>query len=96
MSSIGISFGKTFTAVSGNLSANWLVQPNMPSQSDLDDFLTGDGINVGGVYIVGGSYSRSTSGKTALGVGLYTPQVGASYNYTPSTDGFNVNTNIKW
>jgi len=85
----GIGIGKTPWLVSGSISANWLEQSRTPSSEELVNFLSGHGFNIGGGFIIGGSLSISPSpypsernnSPRAWGVGLYSPQVGVSYNY---------------
>ena len=86
--------GKSATLVSASLTANWLMQSNKPTQQLLNNFLTENGFNAGGGYYDGGSVSYTPSSGGAWGVGAYTPQIGASYNYTPTA--FDITTNIKW
>jgi hypothetical protein len=63
-----------------------MLQSNKPTASETYNFLSGHGISIGGGYYGGANWtiSPANSGtKNALGIGLYTPQIGASYNYTP-------------
>lgn len=88
VSPIGVSVGKSAFVGSASLTANWMMQSNKPTASETYDFLSGHGVSVGGGYIGGVNVSISPTNKgtkTALGFGLYTPQAGASYNYTPSS-----------
>jgi RHS repeat-associated protein len=81
---LGAEFGKSPTLVSGSLTANWINQPCPPSESEIEDFLNGWSVNVGGGYIVGGGETVSIpSGQSATGIGLYSPQIGVSASYTP-------------
>ncbi len=69
-----------------------MFQSNKPSSSDTYNFLSGHGISAGGGYIGGGAltWSPTNSGtKTAFGLGVFTPQLGASYNYTPDRTIYN-------
>jgi hypothetical protein len=58
--------------------------------------LTTSGFNFGGGYWGGGSVSWTPGSGFAAGVGLYSPQIGASYNYTPTTPAFNFQTPLNW
>ncbi len=63
-----------------------MLQSKKPTASETHSFLSGHGISVGGGYFGGVNLTISPTNdgtKSALGVGLYSPQVGASYNYTP-------------
>jgi len=84
-SPLGVSVGKSFFQ-DGSLSvtANWLTQYNTPNEQQLNDFLTGNGVNVTAGYVSGGTGSWSPGNGTSLGIGSMTPQIGASYNYTPN------------
>jgi hypothetical protein len=93
-SPIGVGVGKSAGRASGSLTANWLNQSTQPSEQQLNNFLTGHGVNLGGGYIFGGGESWSPGNGTATGIGFYTPQVGISYNYTPSS--LNWPTSITW
>lgn len=91
-SPIGFGIGKSVTIASASLTANWMIQSNKPTSTETYNFLSGHGISVGGGYIGGinVAISPTNSGtKTAVGVGLYTPQIGGSYNYTPDNLIFN-------
>jgi hypothetical protein len=85
-SPIGVSIGKSALLGSASLTANYMLQNNSPSHNETYNFLSGHGVSTGGGFIIGGNYSISpvNSGtKNSIGFGLYTPQVGVSYNYTP-------------
>lgn len=86
VSPFGFSVGKSASGVSGSITGNWMLQSTKPTSTETYNFLSGHGISVGGGYIGGAnwSFSPTNSGtKHALGVGLYSPQGGVSYNYTP-------------
>ena len=70
---------------SGSITANWLDQPQRPSERDLKEFLTGSSITIGAGNFTGGSLTISPGYTTAYGTGYFTPlQAGGSYNWTPS------------
>jgi RHS repeat-associated protein len=88
LSPIGVSVGKSAFSGSASLTANWIAQSKKPSATETYNFLSGHGISIGGGYIGGVNWSISPTNsgtKNAFGLGLYTPQVGASYNYTPGS-----------
>jgi len=88
-SPIGVSAGKSAGLFSGSLTANWLNQLKTSTGSQLNNFLSGHGISFGGGNVVGGGVSYSPGNGTATSLGLYTPQLGVSYNYTPDELIFN-------
>jgi RHS repeat-associated protein len=92
-SPLGIGAGKSATIVSGSLTANWITQFNKPTESQLQNFLSGHGVNVtGGIWGgLSGSWSPSTGDK-AFGIGVVSPQIGGSYNYSF----YGGNTGITW
>ena len=91
----GITVGKPATSsYSLSVTANWLSQSNKPDALQLNNFLTSHGVNIGGGYIGGVGLTWSPGNGTAWGVGLYTPQAGISYNYTPSS--YIIPTKITW
>lgn len=56
-----------------------------PNRDQLNNFLTGHSINGGLGYYGGASVTYSPSTKSwGGGIGVYSLQVGISYNYTPS------------
>jgi hypothetical protein len=79
---LGATVGKSATFGSGSLTAGWLNECGKPNESRLKGFLSGNGINVGGGYYVGGGVTWSPGNGTATEVGLYSPQVGISYHYS--------------
>lgn len=83
-SPLGASVGKSAGLFSGSLTANWINQLKTPTGSQLNNFLSGHGYTIGGGNIVGGGVSYSPGNGTATSLGFYTPQFGASYNYTPN------------
>jgi len=88
ISPIGGTLGKSATLISGSLTANWLLQRNKPSASETYSFLSGHGVSVGGGYIGGVNWTMSPTNagtQNAIGFGFFSPQIGASYNYTPDT-----------
>lgn len=92
LSPIGVSVGKSATIASASLTANYLLQSNKPTANETYNFLSGHGISIGGGYIGGVNWTISPTNSAtnnALGFGLYIPQIGASYNYTPESFIFN-------
>ena len=78
----GAGIGKTLTFVSASLTANWLNQDCLPSQTKLADFLSGNGFNAALGFWGGVSESYTPGSGFATGIGLVTPQGGISYNYS--------------
>jgi RHS repeat-associated protein len=78
----GAGIGKSATFVSISLQNGWLTQTTKPSSKQLNSFLTGHSVNVGAGFIVGGSGSWSPGNGSAVQIGLFSPQVGGSYNYS--------------
>jgi hypothetical protein len=69
-----------------------MLQSNIPTPSETYNFLSGHGISIGAGYIGGVNWTISPVNNAtvnALGVGLYTPQIEASYNFTPDNVIFN-------
>lgn len=63
-----------------------MLQSKTPTASQTYNFLSGNGVSIGGGYIGGLNWSISPTNsetKNAFGFGFYTPQVGVSYNYSP-------------
>ena len=81
-SPFGIGVGKSATAVSGSVTANWLDQCGTPSQAELGNFLSSSGFNASGGYWGGVGQSYTPGAGMATGGGFVTPQAGASYNYS--------------
>ena len=96
ISPLGISIAKSASYFSGSLTGNWLMQSSTPSQEQLSNFLTEHAFNLGGGFIIGGGVSYTPGSGGAYGVGLYSPQFGASYNYTPTSSFYNPTSNFKW
>jgi len=71
------------------ISANWLLQSKVPTQQQLDNFLLGNGYNFSYAPISAGGTISYASGTWAAGILYGSPQVGASYNWTPSWSIFN-------
>ncbi len=93
----GISVGKSLSQTSFSVTANWLMQNQMPSEKQLNNFLTGNSYNASSGAIFGGTATYSPgNGGYSTGTGYFTPQVGISWNYTPSWGFLNPQTNIKW
>jgi RHS repeat-associated protein/uncharacterized repeat protein (TIGR01451 family) len=79
----GGGIGKpTVSPVSGSCTANWVDQLSQSTPEHLRDLLTGNGINVTGGYWLGLSQSYTPGIGGATGIGIVTPQIGASYNYS--------------
>jgi RHS repeat-associated protein len=81
-SPLGATIGKSWTVVSGSVTANWVNQPCKPGERQLRDFQSGHGFNAAGGYWAGVSETWSPGNGTATGAGFVTPQIGASYNYS--------------
>ena len=81
-SPVGASAGKALTGVAGNLTGSWLNQCAKPTEGQLENFLTAHGFSVGGGFIGGGGVAYTPGAGTATQLGLYSPQVGGSYNYS--------------
>ena len=81
-----------------SLTANWMVtgRPGeTPSEDELRSFLTGHSITYGVGYWGGFSTTVAPAdGAQSIGVGVFTPQIGVSYNYQNS-NWLIYNTNIK-
>ena len=72
----------SISIVSLSATANWLNQNCTPSQSQLNDFLSENGFNATVGFWGGVSGSYTPGSGTATGIGLVTPQAGASWNYS--------------
>ena len=96
ISPFGVSVGKSLSSVSYSVTGNWLMQNQKPTEQQLNNFLTGHGFNFGGGAGFGGSESYTPGSGWAMGTGYYSPQIGGSYNYTPSWGFLNPSTNLKW
>ena len=81
-SPFGGGVGKSATLVSGSVTANWLNQLSTPSQSQLSNFLSGNGFNVTAGFWGGVSESYTPGSGYATGIGFVSPQAGGSYNYS--------------
>jgi hypothetical protein len=92
-SPLGAGVGKSATIISASLTANWMNQACLPSQEQLNNFLSGHGFNAAAGYWGGFSETWSPGNGSATGFGFVTPQAGASYNYS-----FQVfrNTRLQW
>ena len=87
VSPIGVSGGKSTTFVSGSFTFNWINQFKKPTNTETYNFLSGHSVNIGAGFIGGACLSISPTNngtKTATGFGFFSPQIGISYNYTPS------------
>ena len=79
----GPNVGKALTGISGSATAGWLNQVAMPTQQQLQGFLSGHAFNVGGGYWAGGALTISPStGATATNLGIFSPQGGGGYTYS--------------
>jgi RHS repeat-associated protein len=83
-SPFGIGIGKTPFLVSVSVIGNNLQSTGNVSEPQLNNFLSGHGVNgsIGCGPGVTGTWSPGNG--TSVGAGIMTPQVGGSYNYTPS------------
>jgi hypothetical protein len=81
-SPLGGGVGKALSYVSGSLTANWMDQGCKPCPPQLKNMLTSHGFNAA-VGKWGGITEFITPGVgSATGVGIVTPQIGGSYNYS--------------
>ena len=87
-----LSIGLGTQGISINGIVSWLNTPGIPTQAQLNGFLTGGSMTVSGGYVLGLSYTNSIpSGNTySEGIGLSTPTAGVSYSWTPSLLSFKV------
>ena len=86
-SPFGVSVGKSLLGFAGSLTGNWMLgKPDtVPTPLETRRFLSGHGVNFGGGIVAGLGLSWSPGNGGAWGGGLYMPpQIGGSYNYTPS------------
>jgi RHS repeat-associated protein len=83
----GVTAGKSATIVSASLTANGLIQSAPPSEAQMENFLSGHGVNVGAGFWGGATASWSPGNGFATGGGFFTPQVGISYNYSSKGPG---------
>jgi RHS repeat-associated protein len=86
-SPFGINVGKSAEGVSGSFTINKINQDTQPSREDMYNFLSGHSFSfdIGDSGGFGGTWSPWSGGTTtSWHIGVYTPQVGISYNYTPS------------
>ena len=90
---LGGGIGKSATKVSLGITVNWLNQTSKPSEKQLNNFLSGHGVNFAAGYWGGVSESCSPGNGWATGFGFVTPQTGASYNYSFQGEG---NTGLRW
>ena len=82
---IGPGFGRAPKAVSGALTANWIIQPSngvMPKEHELSNFLSGHGITGAAGNWAGGNIIYSFGNGYAAGFGIVSPQLGGNYSYT--------------
>lgn len=90
---LGPGVGRTPRDVSVSVTANWLVQKDIPTENQLCNFLTGHSITVAGGNWVGGNGIYSPGNGVALGIGVVSPQLGRNYSYSYKGSG---NTGITW
>ena len=79
---LGGGVGKSATMVSGSVQAGWLNQTTIPSQKQTTSFITGNGVNFTAGYIGGGGETWSPGNGFATQIGIVSPQIGVSYNYS--------------
>ena len=92
-SPLGGGVGKSATVASFSLTANWMNQLGKPSEMQLSNFLSGNGLNVTAGFWGGLSESWSPGNGSATGLGFVTPQAGGSYNYSFQGSG---STGLRW
>ena len=79
---LGGNVGKSATLVSGSFTVNWVIQSTQPDAKTLEGYCSGWGINVGAGNGLGGGITKVPGqAHSVLGVGVYTPQAGASVVY---------------
>jgi hypothetical protein len=80
---LGPAVGRTATLASGSLTANYMMQVETATPAEMSNFLTGHSVNATAGYWGGLSYTKSLStGQSALGTGLVTPQIGGAWQYS--------------
>ena len=83
-SPFGIGVGKTPFAIGFSLTgSNLKTNPN-PSEQQLNDFLSGHEVSGSIGAGPGATGAWSPGNGFSVGGGVMTPQLGVSYNYTPS------------
>ena len=81
-SPIGLGVGKAATVASLSVTANWMNHGGTPSARELGNMLSSFGANAAAGFWGGVSESWTPGAGTATGVGLVTPQIGVSANYS--------------
>jgi hypothetical protein len=92
-SPIGPGLGRAPLAASGTLTANWLIQKDVPTSDQLSNFLSGHGVSAAAGYWGGMDGMYSPGNGYAAGFGIVSPQAGANYSYSYQSSG---NTGLKW
>jgi hypothetical protein len=83
-SPFGIGLGKSPFLASVSVTGNDLQSTSNASEQQLNNFLSGHGVNGSVGCGPGATGTWSPGNGTSVGAGVMTPQVGVSYNYTPS------------
>ncbi|MCK4608167.1 MAG: hypothetical protein KAT71_01685, partial [Gammaproteobacteria bacterium] len=78
----GLSVGKTTKEYALSATANWMSQSTVPSQSQLEHFISGTSYEVGVGYDLGMNEQWVPGYGAATGVGYFTPQIGGSVSYS--------------
>jgi hypothetical protein len=78
---LGFNGGKSFTFVSGAITAGWINQRCEPSERELGNVLNDQSIGGGGGFIGGVEFTANKSGSTTQ-VGAMSPQIGGSWGHT--------------
>lgn len=84
---VGPTAGKSATVLSASLTAGWLLEDEKPNEDRLQEFLTGHSFNVAGGFFGGGGITHTPGVGTAIELGLFSPQAGASYHHSDQLDG---------
>jgi len=79
---LGPNVGKALTFVSGSLTAGWLDQECKPTEGQMNNFLSGHGVNAGAGYWGGFGAQWSPANASATYIGIVTPQAGVGYTYS--------------
>ena len=84
---VGLNAGKSATFLSGSFTANWIMQLGDPTEEQLEGYCAGWGINAGGGFGLGGGFTKVPGqDNSVFGIGVYSPQVGASAVYSHKSD----------
>jgi hypothetical protein len=82
---IGPSVGKSLTGFAVAGTANYVIDGmtrTVRNEDQLASFLSGHSFTGGGGFLTGGHGTWVPGNGFAIGTGVYTPQIGAAYNYS--------------